>query len=60
MVAPVRRLQLPRLHLPRQQQPFRRLRRLPNVISGVSAPNQVLSQRAFRVYTFLKQAKVTD
>jgi hypothetical protein len=33
---------LPRLQLPRQQNPLRRRRRLPSVITGVSAPNQVL------------------
>ena len=38
MEAPV---PLPRLQLPRQHQAPRQFRRLPSVISGVSAPNQV-------------------
>ena len=53
---------VPRLQLPHQQQPLRRLHRLPSVISGVSAPNQVLLCDvifAFIYPCFLKQCRPT-
>lgn len=57
---PLPRLQLPLLQLPRQHQAPRQFRRLPSVISGVSAPNQVFLRDvifAFIYLCYLKQCR---